>query len=64
MKFYETKKPGTQTTINPLYGHVHFSHILIYVTHFFLVIIRFSKKHHFLESLPHSLVAQIFSKIF
>jgi hypothetical protein len=50
-------------TTNPLYNHANFSHILVCVTQF-LVIICFSKKHHSLESLLHSLVAQIFCKAF
>jgi large-conductance mechanosensitive channel len=40
--------------INPLYNHTHFNHILVCVIQF-LVTIYFSKKHHFLESLSHSL---------
>ncbi len=49
-------------TVNPFYNHAHFSHILVYVTHF-LVTMHFSKKHHFLESLSHSLVAQNICKV-
>jgi len=41
----------------PLYNHIHFSHILVSVTHF-LVTTSFSKKHHLLESLSHLLIAQ------
>jgi hypothetical protein len=50
-------------TINPLYNHAHFSHILVCVTHF-SVTIHFSKKRHYLESLSHSLVAENFYKAF
>jgi hypothetical protein len=50
-------------TVNPFYNHAHFSHILVCVT-YFLVTIHFSKKHHFLESLLHSLVAQNICQIY
>jgi presenilin-like A22 family membrane protease len=49
--------------INPLYNHTHFNHIFVCVTHF-LVTVHFSKKHHSLESLSHSLVAQTIYKAF
>jgi hypothetical protein len=49
--------------VNPLYNHAHFSHILVCITHF-LITIYLSKKHHFLESLSHLLVAQKNCKAF
>jgi len=49
--------------VNPLYNHAHFSHILVHVTHLFATI-HFIKKHHSLESLSHSLVAQTIYKAF
>jgi hypothetical protein len=36
-----------QMIVNPLY----FSHIFVCVSHLFLVIIRFSKKHHFFKAI-------------
>jgi hypothetical protein len=45
-------------TVNRLYDHTHFSHILVCVTQKFLVTICFGKKHHSFESLSHLLVAQ------
>jgi hypothetical protein len=36
-------------TVSPFYNHAHFSHILIYITLFFLVIIHLSKKRHFFK---------------
>ncbi len=50
-------------TINRPYDHIHFTHIFVCVTHF-LVIIRFSKKHHFVQSLSHSLISQNIYKAF
>jgi hypothetical protein len=50
-------------TLNPFYNHIHFSHDLVCVTHF-LVIIHFDKKHHFFESLSHLSVAQNICKFF
>jgi hypothetical protein len=49
--------------VNSLYNHAHFSHILVYVAHF-LVIVYFSKKHHLKKSLSHSLVAHKNCKAF
>jgi hypothetical protein len=47
-------------TITPFYNHTHthFNHILVCVTYFF------GKKHHVLEPLSHSLVAQNIYKTF
>jgi hypothetical protein len=55
--------PTCQITVNPFYNHAHFSHILVCVT-YFLVTICFSKKHHFLGSLSHLLIAQNICKAF
>jgi hypothetical protein len=55
--------PTCQITINPLYNHTHFSHILVCVT-YLLVTTRFSKKHHSLKSLSRLLVTQNICKAF
>ncbi len=60
---HHVAKLNIATIVNPLHKHAHFSHILVCVTHF-LVIICFNKKHHSLESLSHLLVAQNICKAF
>jgi len=38
--------------------------LFLFVSHMFLITIRFSKKHHYLESLSHLLIAQNIRKAF